>query len=186
MAEKKKQQMRYSDAELSLIKNTFADNDDLVRAIRKLFLQMPIDAIDRQVLKGYKNRDVINLLKKTFVPTLDPNAPPHQLLDLWMTVTLKDRTPEQVFPEILAREMLIDFLEQQLESFEFESQEKTRLDDFLKIEGKTPLEVYIGLYTRNTVIAHVEMMLTQLVNLAGIKTETVEETKKRLLKDSTK
>jgi hypothetical protein len=184
--EKKKQQMRFTDNELQLIKNTFADNEDLTRAIRKTFLQMPLDPIDQTALKGYKGKEIKALLRKVFLPTLDPNAPPHQLLDLWMTVSIKDKTPDQVLPEILSREKLIAYIDQQLLDLDGEGMTKIHFTDFTNFEDKTPLECFIDLTVRNTLIAHVEMMLTQLVTLAGQKNETVEETKKRLQQDSSK
>ena len=39
---KKEQTMRYTDEELDLIKSTFKDNLPLLKAIRKIFLQMRI------------------------------------------------------------------------------------------------------------------------------------------------
>lgn len=105
-------QMRITDAELSLIKMTFAENDTLLKTLRKIFL-----------------------------PELDPTAPIGQNIDLWMTLKVDDQTPE---------------------------------------------EVYVNLKARNTVIQHIEMCLQQLEILAGMKEESVEETKNRLAKDSSK
>jgi hypothetical protein len=79
------QQMRITDAELSLIKNTFAGNEELIKLLRKLFL-----------------------------PELDPTAPIGQVIDLWMTVSLESQTPEQAIINLKARNTLINHIEQQL------------------------------------------------------------------------
>jgi hypothetical protein len=114
MSEKKsvKPEMRITDAELSLIKMLFADNDVALKLLRKIFL-----------------------------PEITADAPIGQNIDLWMT---------------------------------------------LKVEGVPMEEAIINLKARNTVIQHLEMCLNQLKVLAGTKTESVEETKDRLAKDSSK
>lgn len=108
----KSQEMRISDTEMNLLKNTFGGNDELVKLLRKIFL-----------------------------PELSADAPIGQNLDLWMTVKIEDLTPEQAL---------------------------------------------INLKARNTVIQHLEMCLQQIKVLAGLKDESVEQTKERLKKDSSK
>lgn len=56
----------------------------------------------------------------------------------------------------------------------------------LKVDDLTPEQAIINIKARNTVIQHVEGCLMQLYLLAGQKEETVEDTKKRLAKNSTK
>lgn len=107
-----KGEMRLNDTDLSMIKNTFAGKDELLKVIRKIFL-----------------------------PEITADAPIGQSLDLWMT---------------------------------------------LKVEDMSPEDALINIKARNTVIQHVEMCLNQLKVLAGMKEESVEETKKRLKKDSNK
>lgn len=104
--------MRITDQELALIKKSFADNDELLKIIRKIF-----------------------------VPTWDPDAPLGQVIDMWQLVKIDDMLPEQAIINIKSMKMLID---------------------------------------------HIEMNLLQLKTLAGMKTETVEETKARLLQNSSK
>lgn len=106
------QQMRITDLELQLIKSTFAGNEELLMLLRKIFL-----------------------------PELDPAIPLGQNIDLWMTLKIEDLDPEQAL---------------------------------------------INLKARNTVIQHIEQQLLSLKLLAGMKEESVEETKKRLQQDSSK
>lgn len=77
--------MRFSKEELALIKSTFKGNTDLLKLMRKVFL-----------------------------PELDPTAPLGQIIDLWMTVPVKEMSPEQAQINILARNSLIMHLEGQL------------------------------------------------------------------------
>jgi hypothetical protein len=77
-------QMRYTEAELSLIKHTFGSDE------------------------------VLKVLRKTFLPELDPDAPIGNQIDLWMTVKVDDLTAEQAVVNIKARNSLIMHVEQQL------------------------------------------------------------------------
>ena len=104
--------MRISDEELSLLKATFSENDKLLKLLRKLFL-----------------------------PEITADAPIGQNIDLWMTINLENKTPEQAI---------------------------------------------IDLKARNSLIGHIESQLVQIKMLAGMKDETVEETKARLKQDSSK
>lgn len=79
------QQMRISDIELELIKSTFAGNEELLMLMRKVFL-----------------------------PELDPSLPLGQNIDLWMTLKIEDLTPEQAIINIKARNTLIQHIESQL------------------------------------------------------------------------
>ena len=106
------QQMRISDEELALIKGMYADNEGALKLLRKIFL-----------------------------PELEPDMPLGQNIDLWMTLDLADQSPEQAI---------------------------------------------INLKARNLLIQHVEQRLMQLKTLAGGKTETVEQTKKKLMNNSAK
>lgn len=189
---KPKQRMRYTDEELSLIKNTFAGQDELLEAFRRFFLQMPIRKSDGDILANIsKNKQVVAIIRKAFLPTLDPKAPPHQLVDLWMTLELKDKKVDEAYPHIVARKIVIDYLEQQLSLLENKKvSTDIRLED-LSYDGKKEIpsilevvKVYSNLVARNTLIGHTEMQLSQFTILAGLKDETIEETKAKLMQNS--
>jgi len=105
-------EMRITDEELQLIKSLYAENNEALKLLRKVFL-----------------------------PEVNSKAPLGQNFDLWMTLKVDDLTPE---------------------------------------------EALINLKARNFVIGHVEQCLMQLALLAGQKTESVEETKKKLQQNSSK
>lgn len=190
---KKQQKMRFNDAELSLIKNTFAENEELMKVIRKVFLQMELSATDKKIIVGtFKGKTALfALMHKTFAPTLDGEAPLHQLIDLWMSLEIKDKSPESALPQFLARQKLIDVLLQQLEALKAHSEGKKPTEEIevaklVGCKGKTDMEAYTDLTARNSLLAHVDMQLSQLTLLAGSKSETVEQTQERLKKNSNK
>ena len=86
--EKKKEpgsQMRFSDHELKLVQAAFKDNEELLKLLRKVFL-----------------------------PEIDPKAPLSQVIDLWMTANYDTLDPEQIAIEVKARQKLILHIEQRL------------------------------------------------------------------------
>ena len=179
--------MRYTDSELAIIKNTFADNEEALMAIRKVFLQLPLDPIDKSFIDSIKDKkDLLAVLQKTFLPKLDGNAPIHQTIDLWMTIDLKDKTPDMLALEVKARGNLIDYLEQCLDVLAGKQKGGGIVFSSLTDFNKNPEQIYIDLLMRNTLIGHTEMQLNQLLVLAGRKEESVEGTKIRLAKDSAK
>lgn len=78
-------QMRITKEEMDLFKSVFRGNDKLLKLMRKMFL-----------------------------PEIDPDAPLGQMLDLWMTIQIKDLSPEQAYATIVARNMLIQHIDQRL------------------------------------------------------------------------
>jgi len=78
-------QMRFTEDELRLIRDTFKDNDRLLKLMRKVFL-----------------------------PELDPDAPLGQVIDLWLSLPLKEMDPRDAMVNMLARNQLIMHVEQQL------------------------------------------------------------------------
>lgn len=75
-------QMRITDEERKLITSVFRGNEKLLKLMRKMFL-----------------------------PEIDPEAPIGQLLDLWMTVSIKEMSPEQAYAHILARNTVISHVD---------------------------------------------------------------------------
>jgi hypothetical protein len=189
MVENKKQTLRYSDKEMEIIKNTFADNQDLLKAIRKVFLQLPLSAVEQALIITLKNQpDLMGILRKAFLPEIDGDAPFHQVVDLWLTVEIKNKEVDEAFREIKARDALIKYLKQSLDSLEDRhSDDGIVLADLTKVGAKTKTEeMIINLIVRNSVIQHTEMTLNMFDVLAGKKNESPEDTLKRLKQDSSK
>jgi len=78
-------QMRFADNELAVLRTHFKGNESLLKLMRKVFL-----------------------------PEIDPEAPIGQVIDLWLTVNMEQMTPEQAMINIQARNSLIMHVETQL------------------------------------------------------------------------
>lgn len=82
MPNEKGSQMRITPMELSIIRNTFKGNEEVLRLMRKVFL-----------------------------PELDAYAPIGQNIDLWMTIKIDDMTPEEAIINLKARNTLISHVD---------------------------------------------------------------------------
>lgn len=80
------QQMRITPEEVAIIRGTFKDNDRLLQVMRKVFL-----------------------------PEIDPYAPIGQVVDLWLSLhEIKNMQPEQAYQYIMIRNGIIGHVENQL------------------------------------------------------------------------
>lgn len=188
-----KQVMRFDSNDLSLMKNTFAENEDLLKSIRKVFLQMFLSDADKERIAGsFKSKDnVLALIRKVFLPTLDGDAPIHQMVDLYQTIKVDEKGIEDTFPILVARTKLIALLEQQLNVLGAVAEGKEvdtdiNLASLVKIEGKDAINAYADWLCRNTLVAHTDTQLAQINILAGMKEESTDQTMARLAKDSSK
>lgn len=186
-----KQKGLFSDAERDLVKSAFKDNDELLKTILKVFLQMPLNTVEQAILTPLKGHtQVLGILRRQLLPTLDNTMageiPIGQALDLWMTIDIKEKSPEEGVNFVKARELLIKYLDQQLGVLEGKSEGKMKLAECIDFKSKDPAEVYINLLMRNTLIYHVQSMLSNLKIMAEMKEETLEQAKERMKKDSMK
>lgn len=190
MAEVKKQEqtMRYSDLEISLIKNTFCENDALIKVLRKVFLQGTLDNEEMKIVRMFTAQpESMRLLRKTLLPEIDLDAPSFQMVDLHVNIDTKEHTMDRAYPLMLARDLMCDYLAQQFNVLADKNPKITI--EFAKLhrsDGKDIEKAFVELSMRNTLISHVEFQLMQLKTLAGRKDETAEETLARLKKDSNK
>lgn len=188
MEKQKRSNLRFTDVEMQIIKDVFADNIELLQALRKVFLQMPLDVVDKDLLLVCKKPEVLKVIRKAYLPELDAHAPIHQMADLWMFAEIKGKKPDEAYIELVTREKVIAYLDQQLN---FLKDEKTKLPivlaDAVAIRPKAKAEeMLVDFMFRNMIISHNEAQLQMFDILAGQTTESIEETKKRLAQNSSK
>ena len=188
----KKQTMRFSQEDLGLIKGVFAENEELLKTIRKVFYQMPLNAVDLGRLNlTFKGKPALQkVFRKTFLPEIEAELPLQQNFDLWLTLKLKDLPTEEGAVHIKSVGLWIDYIEQQLKLIESGKYQVTKpkisFTGLSKIKDKVSWELFADMLARNTIINHTEQQLRQLELLAGSKEETPEQTIERLSKDSSK
>jgi len=182
--------LRYTESELSVIKNTFADNDGLLKALQKFFLQIPLNVVDLSLLQtSIKSKELLKTIKKVVFPELTDDVPFLQIWDYTLGIDFKGKMQEQIVADIKSNKLFIDYFKQQLkalENGEWAIQQKIKLSELGDITDKLDTDLYIDTLARNNIIGTVSGRMSQLYVLAGRKTETPEEQEKRLTQDSTK
>ena len=182
MAERRK--MRFTLEDLELTKALFSENEEMLLTLRKIFWQEDLTKDEQKIFDASfkKNPKAINLLKMFFLPVLDSSAPRHQVVDLWLTLDLKDKGFEESILAIEVRRKLISYVEGT-----FAEIEKGTLNpiSFKKLTEDND-NILVNLMMRNYLLQHVEQQLTSIDVLAGHKKESVEETRARLEKNSSK
>lgn len=182
------QKMRFDDLELSLMKNSFAENENALFVIRKVLLQVPLSEGEEKVLESVMSESVFDLIRKTCLPELDGDSPFFQMVDLKLALNydIKDRSFLESIPYIRAKELEIDYIKQQIAALK---DREAPQPISLKEMGETKeddMEAYVSIIARNYLLSFVDSNVNQIKFLAGKKTESVEETKKRLQQDSSK
>ncbi len=187
---KKRQLSRFSEDEKNTFRNVFGTNEDILKTLRKLFYQMPLNAVDLSYLSLIKGKELHKLLRKVFLPELDPTVPFQQEVDFYMNIPLKDMPPEIGINYLKAAKKWTDYTDQQLiilEKGNFQEEPKIKFKDFTVLSGKKDTNTYIDVLTRNSIINQTEGNLNMLFIFANQKPEeTPEQTIKRLMQDSSK
>ena len=185
--EQKEQTMRFSDVEMGIIKNTFSENGVLIKAIRKVMFDAKLDENETEAIKNFReNTHGMTVLEKTMLPWIDPSAPLHQIVDLYMNIDTKEKGVLGAYPLIIARDVVVDYLQDRLDVLAGKREAGMfTLSELLNrnVEMETR---FSNLSARNTLLVHIDSQLVQLQLLAGLKSESVEQTKTRLAKNSNK
>lgn len=179
----------YNDTELSLIKTVFAENEELIYAIRKVLLQFPLTEAETVMVKNAMTPEVYAILKKRIFPDVSEDAPLGQIGDIYQTLTndLKSKNVEDMEPLLAAKQLEIDYLEQQFSVLKGEKTgEKIKLDAMKIIEGNSAFDAYVGNTARNFILGYIDPMLALIRSIAGQKEESVEEQKERMTRNSSK
>ena len=128
----------------------------------------------------------MDVFQKTMLPTIDPTAPLHQLVDLYVNIDTKEKGVLGAYPLILARDIVVDYIADRMAVLEGTKKKGSfTLSDLMKRDVEMETR-FANLSARNTLLVHIDSQLVQLQLLAGLKTETVEQTKARLEKNSNK
>ncbi len=189
MEKEKKQTLRYTDAELDLLKNTFTNNDLLLKALQNIFLQIPLNAVQMATLQTNCGKELLKIIRKSFCPKMSDDVPHRQLWDMWLGIDLKNKMFDEVVMLVKANQKFLDYFEQQmqvLEKGEFNKEQKIKFSDFVENKDKLDGEIYQDIFARNTIFATLQGRLGELEALAIRVEETPEQQEERLKKDSSK
>jgi len=179
---------RYTDRELELIKNTFAERIDLLKALRKHFLQLKMSDAEEVTLLSFRgNEDLMAVLRKAFLPEIDGDAPLWQIVDLWMITKIDEKSKDDAKVIINANRITIDYIDQQLKLLAGKKlKEIVKFSDFTNNMDLDIDFIRTALIARNTLASYFEKHLDELRGLAGLAGETAEETARKREQNSNK
>ena len=178
--------LRYSDDELRVLNDTFSERQDLLVLLRKFFLQGKLTDAEREGVKLFSTPNLIEIIKKTYLPEIDLTTPIGQLADLWSNVNTRDNGVEAAWLEMAARELLIKYIKDRFTDLINGTEGGLRLESLEYDSGEGKEKNFINLSARNSILAHVDFQTGQLWVLAGRKKESDFEIQKRLFRDSSK
>lgn len=189
----KNQQFIFNDAELQLIRVTFADNEALLYSIRKVLLQFPLTSAESALVKQAMTPEVLAVVKKRIYPDLDHDAPLTQIADYRASLTndLRSKPFEDVEKQIESTMIVMEYLEQQMEALRDIDSKTVRdgsitLADLREMKGKDAEKRYIELRAYLDILGYVDPQLNHLKIIAGYKEESTEHQKDRLTRNSSK
>lgn len=182
------QLMRFNKIELGLFKTLFADNENLLFTIRKVLLQFELTEEEQKAIDAISPTGM-SLIRKHFMGGIDPEAPLNQLADMrrGYAVEMQGKDVEEMTPIFQAKELQIDYLNQQFDFLEKANiQQEIKLDEMHEVKLKPKEKAYSDIMAWNNILSYVDSNLQQIQFLAGKSDETPEQTIKRLQKDSSK
>jgi hypothetical protein len=183
---KTKQVTYLSETEMKLIKDAWSGDDVIIRAFMKFMLQLPLNKDEKIGINRLSTqKEILYVLRKMILPTLDYMDVPMEAMDLRMTGDYVNKTPAEALPFLQSKEIFINYLDQQLNSLEKDAKEEIKLDDLAK-----PNEDYdiwfVNTITRTSLIQFLKKKIALLENFAGQHTETMEEMLAKMGKNSSK
>ena len=181
------QKMRYSNAELSLIKNTFAGNEIAIYAVRKHMLGCDLDKGEQTIVDNM-SVEVKNLLQKVFMPTIDGDSPLFQIVDMptGLNIDLKGKSIEEGMLAIESKIIEMSYIEQRLEALYGNVPLNAETITLGGLSNLRDVNVYVNIIARNYLLSYIDSFCNELKNLAGAKEDSVEKTLEKLKLNSAK
>lgn len=189
--------LRYTDQELSLIKNSFADHEDLMALFRKFLLDGEMTEDEQKLLDGFTNSPaVVDVLEKAINPKLEKLAPAFQTVDLYSNFNFEPTPADHATLVLKGRNFAVKYLTQRFALLrKQEVKSPIKFDELttpvaaktVEEKGEANEKTYIHILARNFMLSHIDTQLfNSLMIIAGEKEETLEQQKKRLTMDSSK
>lgn len=183
---KEKQPLMYSNKDIDLIKSAFAENDELLISIRKLFFGVDISEDEKETIKStFSNPELVDVFRKKVYGVNNFDTPVGQLSDFWLGAETQifGATRDTVFQVIESKKQVLQMFEKVFNLLNNPDGERVSVDF---TPSSLVDDLGVNLIARNLYMKAIETSLLSLKALAGAKNESVEETVKRLQRDSSK
>ena len=182
MAEK----LMYTNKDIDIIKSTFAENDELLIMIRKLFFGGKITADEKKIIKSaFSNPEVIEVFRRKVYGVNNFDTPVGQLSDFWLGAESQmfGASRDTIYQAVMSKDVVLNMFTKAFNLLTNPDGERVSITVLNDLQAD-PLGVQ--LIARNLYMKAIESALHALKVIAGVKTETADEAVKRLQADSTK
>jgi hypothetical protein len=161
-------QMHVDEKELAVIQRTFKDNDELLKSMRAVMLNLSPSESDKKLVTDVFADDALYaLVYKRFLPTLSKDSPIGQASDVWLGAE------QMVFGQ--SESAILQAIEYKERSIEMTQKALEALRDSSKIEADVIFSARkylndpwgINLLARNQFIRHIESQLLFLKLIAA-------------------
>lgn len=184
--EVKKRPLSTSEDEIQLLKNAFAGNEELLKAVRSLFLGFKVSPNEAILIKStFSDPKLVKALRKRMYPVIESEVAIGESSDYWFGTEgeIIGKDPSTVRQIVEHKKLNLDMLVQAFGLLKDPSGKKIDIAYEPDFE-KDPYQ--IGLLARLKYIRTVETGLMILKVIAGQKAESVQAAKERLEKDSSR
>lgn len=181
-----KQKMRYSDKELSLIKNTFSGDDVYLYAVRKHMLGAELTEGEKEVIAKL-SPETKALIRKTFMPSIDGDSPFFVLTDMVLGLKTemagKSKQEAEELISIKALEML--YTKSRLDALDGIVTPCMTLEEMADL---THEDAFYRVSARNFLLGQIDTLCVYDLRLLANKKdeESVQQAAERMAKDSLK
>lgn len=186
MAKNGDKKLMYNESEISFIKSIFADNDELMIIIRKLFFGIDITDTEKDLIKNtFSTSEAREVFRKKVYGLDNYDTPVGQLSDFWMGIEQQifGASRDTIYQAVESKKLVLQMFETAFKLLENPDGEKVDISKFSSILHD---ELQVGLIARCLYMKAIETSLATIKIIAGAKDESVDETIKRLEKDSSK
>lgn len=177
--------LMYGERDIELLKQVFAENEYLLQTLRKLFFGYELSQEDKDlVIQTFKSQEVRDVLRHKIYGLNNVNTPIGQVSDFWLNTESQvfGQSKDTIKQAIQSKKIILGMFEKSMELLTNPDGEKVDVS----FNPDTCDELGIDLIARNIYMKSVENALLGIKTIAGQKTESVEQTMKRLKKDSAK
>lgn len=177
--------LMYGERDIKLIKQTFAENDYLLQTLRKLFFGQELSESDKDlILKTFKSQELRDVLQHKVYGLNNLDTPIGQISDFWLNTESQifGASKDTIKQAIESKKQVLEMFKKSFELLTNPDGEKVDVS----FNPDTCDELGIELIARNIYMKSIEGALIAIKGIAGMKEESVEQTIKRLQKDSAK
>lgn len=175
----------FSNKEIDLIKTTFAENEELLKNLRKLWFGADLSKEVKEDIKNtFSNKDLLEAVRHKVYGLNNFDTPIGQLSDFWVGVEKQifGASRDTIEQAVQSKILVLGMFEKAFKLLENPDGERVVVDfKPSMVDG-----LQIALIARNLYMQAIETSLITILTIAGKKEETLEETLKRLQKDSNK